>query len=140
MTIRKNIEDQIKAQVSEFREIAGAANLRSVLDGRVSAPACYIFRMRNRAGRNTLDNAVSQRVEEAYAVVVVSQNRRDARGGDSSDANEALCDQVSTALLGWTPDPNAEPMEYGGGQLVSMKDGFFYWQDVYRTARYLRAV
>ena len=140
MTIRKAIEDQIKAQVTDFREVAGAADLRSVLEGRVSAPACYIFRMRNRAGRNTLDNAVSQRVEEAYAVVVVSQNRRDARGGDSSDANEALCDQVSTALLGWTPDPNAEPMEYNGGGLATIREGFFYWQEVYKTVRYRRAV
>ncbi len=140
MTIRKNIEDRLKAQVSDFREVAGAADLRSVLDGRVSAPACYIFRMRNRPGKNTLDNAVSQRVDESYAIVVVSQNLRDTRGGDSSDVNETLCDQVNTALLGWTPDPTAESMEYGGGQLVSMKGGFFYWQDIYRTARYRRAV
>lgn len=142
MTIRQAIEQRIKDQDTgnSFREVAGAADLRGILDGRVSAPGCYVFRLRNRPGRNDLDTGVSQRVAESYAVVVVTDNRRDPRGGDSSDASEALCDQVNTALLGWTPDPDADPMEYGGGQLVSIKEGKFYWQDIYTTARFRRAV
>ncbi len=142
MTIRQAIETQIKAldTGSNFREIAGAADLRSLLKSRVAQNGCYVFRLRNRAGQNQLDNGTSQRVVESYAVVVVTTNRRDERGGDSSDANEALCQQVDAALLGWTPDPDAEPMEYGGGQLVSMQNGSFYWQEVYTTARYRRAV
>lgn len=141
MTIRQSIEQRIGQQdnTNNFREVAGAANLRSVLDGRVSAPACYVFRLRNSAGRNELDNAVNQRVVESYAVVIVTDNKRDTRGGDASDANEALCKQVEQALLNWTPDPEADPIEYGGGSLVTMKDGYFYWQEVYRTARFRRA-
>jgi len=142
MTIRQAIEQRIKAQdtANNFREVAGAANLRGVLESRVSAPACYVFRLRNNPGANTLDIGVSQRVVESYAVVVVTGNKRDARGGDSSDENEALCQQVDTALLNWTPDPAAEPLEYGGGSLVSLAGGTMYWQDIYTTARFRRAV
>lgn len=140
MTVRSMIAGRVRAQVTELREVAGAADLRGVLEGRVTAPAAYIYRLRNSAGPNQLDNAVSQTVRESYAVVVVTQNLRDARGGDSSDTNEALCDQVSDALLGWSPDVAADALEYGGGQLVSMKDGYFYWQEVYTTARLRRAV
>jgi len=142
MTIRQAIEQQIKAQdtTNNFREVAGAANLRGVLESRVSAPACYVFRLRNSAGANNLDRGVSQRVTESYAVVVVTGNRRDARGADSSDENEALCQQIDAALLNWTPDPNAEPLEYGGGSLVSIANGYMYWQDIYTTARFRRAL
>lgn len=140
MTVRSVIADRVRDQVTDLREVSGAADLRGVLDGRVTAPAAYVFRLRNSAGANQLDNAVSQRVQESYAIVVVSQNLRDARGGDSSDANEVLCDQVIGALLGWLPDPEADALEYGGGQLVSMKDGYFYWQEIYTTARLRRAV
>lgn len=141
MTIRQSIEQQILQQDTgnRFREVAGAANLRSVLEGRVSTPACYVFRLRNSAGRNELDNAVNQRVVESYAVVIVTDNKRDTRGGDSSDENELLCQQVDQALLNWKPDPEAEPMEYGGGSLVAMKDGCFFWQEIYKTARLRRA-
>lgn len=140
MTVRSAIADRVRAQVTDLREVAGAADLRGVLEGRVSAPAAYVFRLRNSAGRNQLDNAVSQAVRESYAVVVVTQNLRDTRGGDSSDANEVLCDQVGAALLGWAPAVDADTLEYGGGQLVSMKDGYFYWQEVYTTERLRRAV
>lgn len=140
MTVRSNIAARIRVQVTGLREVEGAADLHGVLAGRVNAPAAYVFRLRTRAGANQLDNAVSQNVSESYAVVVVTKNLRDERGGDSSDANEVLCDQISTALLGWEPDVDADTLEYEGGQLVSMKDGYFYWQEVYKTARLRRAV
>lgn len=139
-TLRAAIEERIRSQIGGFRSVAGAADLRSVLEGRVTPPAAYVFRMRNSAGPNTLANAVDHRVLEQYAVVVVTRNVSDPRGGDSSDTNETLCNAISDALLGWEPAAGAEPMEYGGGRLVSLQDQFFFWQETYNTARQRRAV
>lgn len=139
-TLRQLIEARIKSEVDGLRAVAGAADMQSVLQGRVSPPAAYVFRLRNAAGPNTLANAVDQRVNEQYAVVVVTRNVGDSRGGDSSDANEAICDDIGDALLGWEPAADAEPMEYGGGRLVSLQDQFLFWQETYTTARYRRAV
>ena len=139
MTIRQLIEARIEAEC-RFREVAGAADLPNVLKGRATTPGCYIYRASVRAGNNGLVNAVSQRIEETYAVVIVSRNVRDPRHGDSADENEALCAQVSAALLGWQPDETTEPMEYAGGRLVSLLNGAYYWQEHYRTARHRRAV
>jgi len=138
-TLRQAIEDRIRDQVSGLREVAGAADLQSVLAGRITPPAAFVFRVQTRAGENSIVNGVDQRVTETYAVVIVTRNVRDPRGADSSDDNEALASSVSTALLGWQPASDADPLEYDGGRLLSLSDGFLFWQEAYRTARYRRA-
>jgi len=120
--------------------VAGAADLNSILTGRVSAPGCYIFTERDSAGANALVGGVSQRVVEMMAIVTVVRNVRDARGTDADDENKALRVLVSTALLNWEPTPDHEPLEYAGGQLVSFANGFLFYKSTYSTAAHIRAV
>ena len=139
MSIRAEIETRISEQCwDHFNEIAGAADLNSILAGRVSAPGAYIFRLANAAAENTRVNAISQRIQESYAVVVVTRNVRD-KGRDSSDESEALCDLISNCLLGWEPASAEAPITYTGGKLITLRDDILFWQEVYKTARYIRA-
>jgi hypothetical protein len=139
-TLRQLMEQRISAQITAFKEVAGAANLESILTGRVSAPGCYIFTERDTAGANSLVTGVSQRVAILMAIVTVVRNVRDVRGTDADDENKVLRDLVSTALLNWTPSESYEPMEYGGGQPISFTSGFLYFKSTYSTAAQIRAI
>lgn len=139
MTIRQAVEDRLREQLTALREVAGAASLDAVLSGRVSAPAAYVFREAQQASPNEGANYISQRIGVRLGVVLVVRNVADPRQGDSSDEAEALAEQVRDALLGWAPADEAEPLEYAGGRLVSMQNGFYFWMDSYTTATYWRA-
>jgi hypothetical protein len=134
------METRIRAQIPAFKEVAGAADLGSILAGRVSAPGCYLFTERDTAGANSLINGVSQRVVELMAIVTVVRNVRDARGTDADDENKLLRNLVSAALLNWTPDATHEPLEYVGGQAISFANGFLFYKSTYSTATQIRAV
>lgn len=138
-TIRALIEARIKAQVTDFKEVRGAADLSNVLQNRVAAPACYVFQESDQPSKNNLVNAVSQRVVDQLAVVIVVRNVRDPRGSDAADVSEALRDWVRAALVGWIPASTHEQIEYAGSRLISFADGFFITKDSYRTAHFVRA-
>jgi hypothetical protein len=139
-TLRAHVERRVRDQVALLRDVGGAVSLSAVMEGRVAAPAAYVFSESKRGGRNGADNSVIQRVEYQLGVVMVVRNVRDERGVDSSDAVEDLTAAVRTALLGWQPSEDAEPLEYVGGRLVSMVNGFVFWLDSYRTAMHWRSV
>lgn len=142
MTTRQLIEDRIKATtqplvdrgLAKFREVAGAANLEAISDGRLTAPGCYIYRTNAQAVPSAYDDQVSQLVTDRFGVVVVVRNVRDSRQGDSSDDAEQYCEALREILLGWQPDPYSAPIEYAGGTLVSLLNGFLIWQESYQTA------
>lgn len=138
MTLRTLIQQRIIDADCGFKEVAGAADLESVLANRLSMPGCYLFRQQVSVTGNDMITALRQRVATTLSVVVVTQNVRDARGGDSSDDNEALCLAVQTSLLNWQPATDYDPLEYAGGRLITFRNGLFIWQDSYKTHHYLR--
>jgi len=138
--IRDNAPEFDSAGLAGFREVAGAAGLKNIMAGRVSAPGCYLYRHRVRAQANVLDDGVMQRVEEQYGVVIVLRNLTDARQADSSDLAEAYSEVIQQLLLAWSPGEYTDDFEYAGGQLVSLQNGYYYWQDNYRTARIIKQV
>jgi len=147
-TLRQQIEARIAASASAFtaagllppREVAGAAGIANILNGRISAPGCYIYRARLRPGPNVYDDAVMQRVEMQFGIVSVVRNVADARQGDASDLAEAYSDVIQGMLLNWSPDEYTGQFEYAGGQVVRLQNDYLYWQDLYRTASIIRQV
>jgi hypothetical protein len=145
-TLRQQIETRIAASAADFtaaglrpfREVAGAAGIANILNGRVSAPGCYIYRARLRPGPNVYDDAVMQRVEAQFGIVSVVRNVADARQGDASDLAEAYSDVIQARLLNWSPDEYTEQFEFAGGQVVRLQNEYLYWQDLYRTASIIR--
>lgn len=137
-TVRQLIEDRIESNLN-FKEVAGAADLQSILKGRVSAPGCYIYKKTRNPGPNNLLMAVDQEVKETYGLVTVIKNVRDSRHGDSSDVSEQHQIDIMGQLLGWQPSTETEPMEYAGGRLISLLNGLHFWEESYSTKVHIRS-
>lgn len=138
-TLRRMVEDKIAGASLGFKEVAGAADLKSILEGRVSYPGCYIYRERNLVTPNKGGNFISQLKTQSIALIVTTRNVQDVRGGINADACEDYCDLIEAQLLGWQPSTYYTPIEYSGGGLVLLKDGFHYWRDVYQASVTIRS-
>jgi hypothetical protein len=133
------IEARIRTQVTDFKEVAGAAGIANILSGRIAHLGCYVYQVGSEAGVNKMANIVSQREVIQLAVVITIKNVQDGRGGDADDASQALRDSVRAALLGWEPDGGYEMLEKVDHKLVSFANGFLVTKDVYRTAHHIRS-
>lgn len=138
-TLRKLVEDKVAGAALGFKEVAGAADLKSILEGRVSYPGCYIYRERNLVSANKGANFISQLKTQSIALIVTTRNVQDVRGGINADACEDYCDLIEAQLLGWQPASYYTPLEYAGGGLVLLKDGFHYWRDAYQASVTIRS-
>lgn len=84
--------------------------------------------------------STGQRRIQRVAVVLAVRNVRDATGGEIKADIEALRSQVDTALFGWQPSPEHEPLVFRHGALLEFKDATLWWQDEYETAYQRRTV
>ena len=139
INLRPLIEQRIREQVPSLKEIAGASDLQSLLAGRLADAGCYIIPESDRASENSRVNAVAQRLVEQYSLIFIVRNLRDPRGADAADVCHALRLDALAALVGWIPDPACEAFEKVSGRLISFANGFYIWQDTYRTAQYIHS-
>jgi hypothetical protein len=140
INVRPLIEQRLRAEIPAFKEVAGAAGLSSILQGRIADPGCYVFQERSTAENSDLVGATMQRVTLLVAVITVVRNVRDSRGADAADASSEFQDSIQTALLGWQPHESADPMEFVAGALVSFANGFLIWKDTYKTYQFIRSI
>jgi hypothetical protein len=134
INIRPLIEQRIKTEVPEFREVAGAVNLAAILSGRIEAPGCYVFKERETPEANAGLSDNFQILNLSFAVVIAVSNSRDQRGSDAADVSEVFQDAVKSALLGWIPNNKFTSLSYGGGALVSFAGGLYIWRASYLTS------
>ena len=134
------ITARLESTVSALRRVAGAADIAAAEEDLKRMPAAYVLPLRERAGENYLDNAVSQRVARAFGVLYAVRNLRDARGDAAHVHLEELRTEGRAALLGWEPDDDHEPIEFRGGRLLRLTNPILFWQDEYETAHLVRAV
>ncbi len=141
MTLRKQVQDRLIQNASSyFNEIKGAASLSEIIHGRVHPDGCYIFKEKSISSENSLINAVNQRVVDRLSIVIVTRNTTDQKGSDSSDNSELLQNAVMNEILGFEPTGGYEPIEYAGGSLVSLTNGFYIWLDTYKSAHFVRSL
>jgi hypothetical protein len=131
--LRPLIEARIRAQVTDFKEVAGASDLQNITANRLSDPGCYVFEESVKIMANRTINSVTHMVTLQFAIVIVLKNVKDARGSDAADVSHGLQNSIRLALLGWKPHSTTDQMEYSGGVLVSFANGFFIWRDSYTT-------
>ena len=132
------VVDQIKAiatdGVPEFRKVAGAANFAVARDDLKSPPAAYVIPLRDSAGANQLaGGAILQPVREQFGVVLAVSNLRDVKGEAAQAEFERLRRLVITSLLGFVPDADYDPIEYGGGNILMMDAAVLWWQLTFTT-------
>jgi len=138
-TLRQMMEQRIRDNITEFKEVAGAANLEGILANRLTAPGCYVFRSNNRLGNAHGDQITIQPRDEHIACVIVTRNVRDARGADGSDENEAFCQKVQDVLLGQQLSSAYGSIQQSDGKLIRFKDGLFIWMDIYKAKTHIRS-
>lgn len=137
--LRPLIEMHIRASIPEFSEVLGASGLDNIISGRLTNRGCYIFKASTVASPNNVINAIAQKVTLTFAVLIVVRNVLDIQGGDADDDSSELQESLQSCLVGWSPDGMAAPMTYGGGALVSFKNGLHIWKETFITQQYLRA-
>jgi hypothetical protein len=135
------VGQRLDTSVSALKKIAGAADFASAgmdIKSKGALPAAYVLPLAERADANGLANAVSQRVEVRFGVILAISNLRDALGKNAQGDLAGLRTSVFAALLGWQPDADHDPVTFGGGRLLQLQDGLLWWQDEFVTAYYLR--
>lgn len=114
----KILVDRIKAECASFSSrVAGTAEFEADIERTdLSVPCAFVLRRADTPGESLTANVVVQVMEERFSVIVVVSNTSDPRGFTGSEALDDLKDELMTALLGWAPDTDHDPMEYRGGQ------------------------
>ena len=131
---------RLKAQLTGFVAIGGAADLEVAMDATPQAPAAYAVCLAETAEAPYLGaHVMAQRVLCGFAVVMVAQNHRDQKGAAAAVDLAAMRSQVRSALLGWAPVPaEGEPVHYRSGRLLQFARQRLWWSDefaVYTDAR-----
>lgn len=133
--------ERLRAQLTGFKAVGGAADLDAIGNGVVPSPSCYLFPMAESADDNATFGRFEQRVRVAFAVVLAATNRRDATGAAALADLEALRRDVKGALVGWPPDPvTGEPVHFTGGHLLRFEDGLLWWADEFIVTTYERSL
>lgn len=134
------IRDRLATEVTDLKDVLGASDIPSAEEELKRTPAAFVLLVRERAGRNALMNATSQRVSRTAGVLLAVRNLKSARGDAAREDLEALRTSVRTALLNWEPDSDHEPMSFVGGALLKVSDQVLWWLDEFETAYQARMV
>lgn len=132
------IRDRIIAEVSPLGKVMVASNIGAALSALDIVPAAFVIRASRTADPNTQETGgFSQRLIETYSVLIAGRAAGDVSGEETSAAIDTLSQAVITALMGWEPDADHEPMEYGGGALVDWTEpALMLWMDDFMTTSY----
>ena len=136
------VKARLVAEVSAFDAIGIAANLGSAIAASSILPAAYVIRAGRSAEENTLGTGGhSQRITESFSVLIVDRVSGGVSGEATSLAVEALCDEIQSALIGWSPDAPRDPVNYVGGALVDWTEpALMIWIEDFMTVRYARTL
>lgn len=134
------IIDRLKALLTGFKAIGGAADLDAAIEGAVTTPSAFVIPLANSAEPSQMLSTHEQRLTEAFAVILVVDNKRDITGAASLQSLEPLRMQVRAALAGWVPMPaDGEAVQIAGGRLLRMTDGRLWWSDEFNVLTYYRS-
>ncbi len=131
---------QVKT-VSMLKNVEGTVGFALAQQNLKGTPSAWVIPLMDAALPNRMmSGAVEQRVNERFGVILAVSNVRDARGEAANEDLEVVRSAVITALLGWQPDAGYDPVEYGGGRMLSLINPVLWWQLEFTTAYYERKV
>lgn len=131
----------LKINCPALRQVGGAAEFSALPEtGPQAVPAAFVVPLEERAGHNTLDTGISQRVDTRFGVILAVRNLRDGVGAAANDDLETLRRAIKDALLGWRPTGADDVCTFGGGRVLQLANQVLWWQDDFLTAYYERKV
>lgn len=132
---------RLETEVPTLKFAGGAADLASASASLKQTPSVFVIPVSDRASGNTTGTmVVSQNNVSRFAVVSAARNLRDARGEKAQGNLRSVRTSILTALHGWQPDADFDPIEYGGGRLLQLTNQVLWWQDEFLTTNLLRSV
>ena len=135
------IEDQIRARLAAlpatFALVEGAAELSLVAGQPKAFPAAYVFESEKAAAPNERLNAVLQRIEADYAIVLVAKSVAAASGAAALTQLRPLETAVLAALIGWQPTGADQPITFTSSTITRVAAGTVWLEVVVSTSWYL---
>lgn len=132
--------ERLREHAPLLMRVSGAAGLAQAATDLKQPPAAYVLPIFERPGDSrTGTMTVSQQNTVRFAVVIAVKNLRDARGENAQMDLLVVREEIMTALHGWLPDPDFDPIEYGGGRLLQLTEQVLWWQDEFLTAHFIRS-
>ncbi len=132
---------RLRIQVAALKRVAGSAELAAASEDLKQVPAAFVIPNAERPGSSSTGTMVtSQQNSVRFGVVLAVSNLRDARGEKAQADLLTLRTAVMTALHGWQPNAEFDPLEYAGGRLLQLSDQVLWWQDDFSTTHLLRSV
>ncbi|WP_417691546.1 hypothetical protein [Roseibium sp.] len=138
MSLVRDIIAQLLASQTVFKMVGGAADFSMIETRRSGTPAAYVMVADEASGENErATGRILQRLETDIAVVIVTDNLSDGRGGAAADDIEELKTFVRARLIGFEPSDAAEPVTHISGDLIKAHGGAVWFEDRYSVPTYL---
>lgn len=108
--------------------VAGAAEFDQVRENTsLPRPCAYVLPESDKPRSATLSGGYRQEVTSAVSIVLAVDAAADRRAETAALAVLPLRDAVLAALAGWEP-PGHGPLEYTGGELISVTSATLWWR------------
>lgn len=124
------IIDQLRSFCPSFgHRFAGAADFVKVQESTALPTPCgFVIPMDDSPETSGSQNAVRQRIDEAFAVIVALDNTSDERGQASAISVHSIRAELWKALLGWRPEKRYDGIVYEGGNLMTVDRARLWWR------------
>lgn len=129
---------QVRLSVPTFKTVGASADLDAAIEGVVALPAAFLLPLAERAVATDFTSCTAQRITQAFGVLLVVSNRRDAQGAAALADLAVLRLRLRTALVGFVPDAaTGEPVIYTAGRLMRLDgDGRLWWMDEFELTTF----
>ena len=128
----------MKTQLTGLKSIGASVDLDTAIEGVVALPAAFVLPLAESATAQDLTGSTQQRITQAFGVLHVVSNRRDARGGAALADLVTLRSNLRMALVGWVPFVETlEQVHFTAGRLLRLDgDGRLWWMDEFQLITY----
>lgn len=132
---------RLKAELSALRSVGASADLDAAIEGAVAMPSAFVLPLAEAGHDLGVTGVTRQRITQAFGVLHVVSNRRDAQGGAALDDLKTHRLNLRIALVGWVPDAmTGEPVTFTAGRLLRLDgDGRLWWIDEFELTTYYRS-
>ena len=131
---------RIRAQVAGFsNRVASTAEFASAQILDVTVPAAFVVPLAETVDANQSMPLVTQLFDDQFGVIVVVDNSVDSRGQAGAEQLSDLRDQLLTALVGWRPLPQYQPVTWQGSEHLAMDAARLWHQFNFGALRILQS-
>ena len=129
----------LKLRLEETRfenRIYGTAQLAQALEYTLLKESAFVVQLNETVNANTLDNGISQKINEQFGVIVALDNGSSDRDKAGLTAYDKLYDvraEIFKAILGWQIPGTESLISYAGGRVAGLNRAYLWYQFEFLT-------